>query len=181
VVKGFISPVNDGYEKKDLVKSEHRVQMCKLGVQTSDWISVHDWESKQDGWLETLKVLSHITEDVKNEFPDPVQVKLLCGADLLESFAVPDLWKDEDIEKIVGKHGLVVISRVGSNPESFIYESDVLTKYKNNIHIVTEWISNDVSATKIRRALRRDESVKYLIPDSVIEYIKANNLYLPEK
>ena len=34
------------------------------------------------------------------------------------------------IEKIVGKHGLVVISRVGSNPESFIYESDVLTKYK---------------------------------------------------
>ena len=34
------------------------------------------------------------------------------------------------IEKIVGKHGLVVISRVGSNPESFIYESDVLTKHK---------------------------------------------------
>jgi len=33
----------------------------------------------------------------------------------------------------------------------------------------------------LRRALRRDESVKYLIPDSVIEYIKANNLYLPEK
>lgn len=35
----------------------------------------------------------------------------------------------EQIEEIVGKHGLVVISRVGSNPESFIYESDVLTKY----------------------------------------------------
>jgi len=24
--------------KQDLIKSEHRVQMCKLGVQTSDWI-----------------------------------------------------------------------------------------------------------------------------------------------
>ena len=36
----------------------------------------------------------------------------------------------QQIEKIVGKHGLVVISRAGSNPESFIYESDVLTKFK---------------------------------------------------
>lgn len=30
-------------------------------------------------------------------FTDPVSVKLLCGADLLESFAVPKLWKDEDV------------------------------------------------------------------------------------
>lgn len=30
-------------------------------------------------------------------FPDPVRVKLLCGADLLESFAVPNLWTDEDV------------------------------------------------------------------------------------
>ena len=27
----------------------------------------------------------------------PLVVKLLCGADLLESFAVPNLWKDEDV------------------------------------------------------------------------------------
>ncbi|KAJ7333626.1 Nicotinamide/nicotinic acid mononucleotide adenylyltransferase 1 [Desmophyllum pertusum] len=175
VVQGIFSP--------DLVESEHRIQMCKLGVQTSDWISVDNWETKQVCWTETAKVLDHMTEDVASKFPgsSPLVVKLLCGADLLESFAVPDLWKDEDIEKIIDKHGLVVISREGSNPESFIYESDVLTKYKNNIHIVTEWISNDVSATKIRRALRRHESVKYLVPDTVIEYIKTNNLYLPTK
>lgn len=30
---------------------------------------------------------------------DPVSVKLLCGADLLESFARPGLWKDEDVSK----------------------------------------------------------------------------------
>jgi len=30
-------------------------------------------------------------------FPDSAHVKLLCGADLLESFAVPNLWKDEDV------------------------------------------------------------------------------------
>jgi len=34
------------------------------------------------------------------------------------------------MEEIVQKHGMVVISRSGSNPEKFIYESDVLTKHK---------------------------------------------------
>ena len=32
-----------------------------------------------------------------------------------------------------------------------------------------------------RRAIRRGESVKYLVPDPVIEYIKRNELYLPSK
>ena len=34
------------------------------------------------------------------------------------------------IENIVRHFGLVCITRCGSNPEKFIYESDVLTKYK---------------------------------------------------
>lgn len=36
------------------------------------------------------------------------------------------------IEKIVGKHGLVCITRAGSDPSKFIYESDVLSKYQVN-------------------------------------------------
>lgn len=34
------------------------------------------------------------------------------------------------IEEILENHGLVVISRYGSNPEKFIFESDILTQYK---------------------------------------------------
>lgn len=48
---------------------------------------------------------------------------------------------------------------------------------QKNIHIVTEWITNEVSSTKVRRALRRGESVKYLVQDSVIDYIYKNALY----
>lgn len=117
------------------------------------------------------------TKQCNKEDYDNVQLKLLCGGDLLESFAVPGLWKDEDIEEIVGRYGLVVITRAGSNPQQFIYESDVLTKNQNNIHIVTEWIYQDVSSTKIRRALRRGESVKYLLQDTVIDYIKEHQMY----
>ena len=34
------------------------------------------------------------------------------------------------IHDIVGKYGIVVISRFGHNPEKFIYESDNLTPLK---------------------------------------------------
>lgn len=107
----------------------------------------------------------------------------------------------------MGQHGLVVITRGDSNPNKFIYDSDILAKYmvrlfvrislrnayremlmelifllyfcfsQHNIHIVTEWMRNEVSSTKIRRALRRGESVRYHVQDSVIEYIYKHGMY----
>ena len=41
----------------------------------------------------------------------PVIFKLLCGADLLESFAVPDLWNKDDLTTLVRDYEILVISR----------------------------------------------------------------------
>lgn len=207
VVGGFISPVHDSYGKTDLVSAKHRIAMLKLALDDNSWIKVSDWESRQETWTRTRQSLNYHQNAINSKLnvngfdansnesdhlyhsivPDyyqniletnsPVQVKLLCGADLLESFGTPGLWANEDIEAIVGQYGLVVITRENSNPLKFIYNSDILTKYMGNIIIVTEWITNEVSSTKIRRALRRSESVKYLIPDKVINYIQDNTLF----
>ncbi|KAM3921716.1 nicotinamide/nicotinic acid mononucleotide adenylyltransferase 1 isoform 1-T1 [Leptodactylus fuscus] len=107
----------------------------------------------------------------------PPQVKLLCGADFLESLGVPNLWKPEHVVEIVSSFGLVCITRMGSDAQKFIYQSDVLWKYRDNIHLVEEWITNDISSTKVRRALRRGMSARYLVPDSVLDYIKKHELY----
>lgn len=108
------------------------------------------------------------------------KVKLLCGADLLESFGVPNLWKHEDIARIVADYGLICVTRAGSDAQKFIYESDVLWRHRGNIHLVTEWIANDISSTKIRRALRRGQSIRYLVPDLVGDYIEKHGLYSAE-
>lgn len=99
---------------------------------------------------------------------------------MLESFGIPNLWKLEDITEIVENHGLVCISRAGNSAQKFIYESDILWRHKDNIHLVEEWITNDISSTKIRRALRRGQSIRYLVPDVVQAYIEKHNLYSPE-
>ncbi|XP_045402136.1 nicotinamide/nicotinic acid mononucleotide adenylyltransferase 1 [Lemur catta] len=108
------------------------------------------------------------------------KVKLLCGADFLESFGIPNLWKSEDIAQIVADYGLICITRAGSDAQKFIYESDVLWKHRSNIHLVNEWITNDISSTKIRRALRRGQSIRYLVPELVQEYIQKHDLYSSE-
>ncbi|XP_039760663.1 nicotinamide/nicotinic acid mononucleotide adenylyltransferase 3 isoform X2 [Pararge aegeria] len=161
----------------------------KLSLQYhQDTINMHlsqlNKSSDAPSWLpdDVLNVNSidepdDLTEKLNGNFDDTVTVKLLCGADLLESFATPGLWSDEDIATIVGRHGLVVVSRAGSDPGRFIYESDMLYKHRKNVLLMTNYITNEVSSTVIRRLLRRGESAKYLTDDGVLAYIRQNRLY----
>nr|XP_020471800.1 nicotinamide/nicotinic acid mononucleotide adenylyltransferase 3 [Monopterus albus] len=195
VVGGIVSPVSDSYGKQGLVLAKHRIAMAKLALQSSSWITVDEWESQQPDWTETVVTLRHYYGRILKEHerstgmhnnssgraallasPSP-QLKLLCGADFLSTFKVPDLWRDDHVEELVRRFGLVCISRGRLQPEQAVHESDTLSHHRHNIFLVREWVRNEISATEVRRALRRGLSVKYLIPDSVIEYIHQHNLY----
>ncbi|KAK3518478.1 hypothetical protein QTP70_001412 [Hemibagrus guttatus] len=207
VVKGIISPVGDAYKKKGLIEARHRIEMARLATEASSWISVDDWESQQAEWVETAKVIRHhhaelsSAEDNHDKLDtvkftkkrrlneessshhnrsETLQLKLLCGADVLESFSTPNLWKKEDIAEIVGRYGLVCITRSGCDAEKFVYQSDVLHEHRKNIHIVREWVTNEISATHVRRAVRRGQSVRYLLPELVVHYIQDHYLYSAE-
>uniref|UniRef100_U5ETA0 Nicotinamide-nucleotide adenylyltransferase n=1 Tax=Corethrella appendiculata TaxID=1370023 RepID=U5ETA0_9DIPT len=204
VLGGIVSPVHDAYGKKGLISATHRCTMIKIALQTSDWIRLSDWETQQDGWTRTRQSLQYhqnylnsylkemngtlnsnnnqylpdwLPENIRTITSDHVQVKLLCGADLLQSFSVPGLWDEDDLEAILGQHGIVVISRSGSDPHQFVFNSDLLSRYKKNITIVTNWVPNEISSTLARRFLSRGLSVKYLLDDAVVEYIRKKGLY----
>lgn len=57
MVKGIISPVGDAYKKKGLIEACHRLEMARLATESSEWITVDDWESQQPEWVETAKVV----------------------------------------------------------------------------------------------------------------------------
>jgi nicotinamide mononucleotide adenylyltransferase len=52
-----------------------------------------------------------------------------------------------------------------------------LQPWNENICAIPQLIQNDVSGTKIRLFLRREMSVRYLTPASVIRYIEEHHLY----
>eukprot|EP00457_Paulinella_chromatophora_P001885 gb/GEZN01001887.1/.p1 GENE.gb/GEZN01001887.1/~~gb/GEZN01001887.1/.p1 ORF type:complete len:598 (+),score=84.47 gb/GEZN01001887.1/:142-1935(+) len=179
VVGGFISPVHDRYGKISLVEGCHRLNMCRLSAESSDWINVSPYEVRQDCWTPTLKVLSgcHSMLEASNLYSRPVAVKLLCGADLLLSFSSPGIWSSKDIAEIMRDFGVVVIPRHGVDLDEVIASSAVLCKYKSNIQIVSQRVVNSVSSSEIRKHLESNLSVKYLIPDDVTKYIYQHKLF----
>ncbi|XP_011177822.3 nicotinamide/nicotinic acid mononucleotide adenylyltransferase 1-like [Zeugodacus cucurbitae] len=199
VIGGIMSPVHDAQRKQGLVAGVHRLAMLRLALRTSNWIRVSDWELQQPQWTSTVDVLKYHKDCINNVLKDKaegkrnivlphwlpaevterteeVHLKFLAGADLLETFADPQLWTNAEVEGMCS-YGLVIVSRFGSEIEKFIFESDILSKYSRNIELVTNWSTNNMSSTYIRRLLKRDKSVKYLIDDDVIEYIRKYNLY----
>ena len=46
--------------------------------------------------------------------------------------------------------------------------------------MIPQLIQNDVSSTKIRLFRKRGKSIKYYIPDKVVEYIYEHDLYVDD-
>ncbi|KAH8965738.1 hypothetical protein BDL97_04G132300 [Sphagnum fallax] len=177
---GYMSPVGDAYDKKGLAPAEHRIKMCQLATQDSPFVMVDPWEAKQSSYQRTLTVLSRVEAAVNSHgfaAQEKVKVMLLCGTDLLQSVTKPGVWLPEQVRALLQEHGVVCICSSGQDTRQLLFEHDILFNNRRQIMIVDELIHNDVSSTKVRRNITRGLSVKYLIADSVINYIKTHQLY----
>ncbi|XP_021748655.1 nicotinamide/nicotinic acid mononucleotide adenylyltransferase-like [Chenopodium quinoa] len=155
--------------------------MCQLACKSSDFIMVDAWEAKQSSYQRTLTVLTRVKSFLCENglvSPGSLRVMLVCGSDLLESFATPGVWIPEQVQALCRDFGVACISREGKDVEKIILSNDILNENKNNIKIVDELISNQISSTRIRDCIARGLSVKYLTADEVIDYIRKHNLYL---
>lgn len=182
VIGGFLSPVSDAYEKPGLAPAVHRLQMCSLAVADSPWIANDAWEACQAEWHTTVSVLDSFRQRLAQHGYEDVGIKLVAGADLVQSFQVPNLWTPEDMHAITGPaYGLVIVERWASDIAEFLLTNPILFRNRRTIIVAKQYISNDISSTKIRLFLRRGLSVKYLLPDPVIDYIRANGLYCDDE
>ncbi|KAL1932830.1 hypothetical protein VTP01DRAFT_8508 [Rhizomucor pusillus] len=189
LLAGYYSPVSDAYMKEGLAKAKHRVKMCTLAVEsTSDWLMVDSWESRQKTYQRTAVVLDHFDHEL-NEVTGgiltstgekrKIKIMLLAGGDLIASFGHPGVWAPRDLHHIVGHYGCVIIERTGTDVYGFLLSHDILYQHRMNVTVIKQLIHNDISSTKIRLFVKRGMSIKYLLPNPVIDYIHAHGLYLP--
>jgi len=186
IVGGYLSPVSDMYKKPGLLNAHHRTTMCTLGAeQTSSWLMVDPWEAFQD-YQRTAVVLDHFDYEINTVLGGVhtadgeqrnVKVMLLAGSDLISTMSEPGVWSYADLDHILGRYGTFIVERQGSGMDQ---ATDSLARWRDNIHLISQLIQNDVSSTKVSLFLRRGLSVRYLLPMSVVDYIEQNGLYLED-
>lgn len=71
-------------------------------------------------------------------------------------------------------HKLTIEQRSGTDIDEAL---STLQQWKDNIWVIQQLVQNDISSTKIRLFRRRDMSIRYLVPEQVVDYIEMHNLY----
>ncbi|KUI53079.1 hypothetical protein VP1G_00313 [Cytospora mali] len=184
IIGGFLSPVSDAYKKPGLAPARHRIQMCSFAAEkTSEWLTCDPWEAIQPNYVPTAQVLDHFDNEINhviggcedvNGNKQPVHIALLAGADLIQTMSTPGVWSPQDLDHILKNFGAFIIERTGTDIDEALAG---LKDYKDNIHVIPQVITNDVSSTKVRLMRKRDLSLRYIVPEPVIEYIDQHGLY----
>ena len=131
--------------------------MVKDAVGDNPLFKVSDFEIKSPGRSYSITTVRHFCRIL----PVSTQLFFIIGGD---SFPQLKTWKNiEDMLKMVT---FIVVNRPGYSPR------------KNSIkHAAVTMPGIDISSSYLRRRVALGKSIKYLVPESVLEYIKKNKLY----
>lgn len=190
LIGGYFSPVSDAYKKEGLAPARHRLNMVRKACEeTSDRWDVDPWEASRREYTPTAAVLDHFDYEINTRMNGiecqarspgqaktrrRVKVMLLAGSDLLKTMSDEGVWDAKDLNHILGNYGAFIVERMGADIKK---ATSALSAWSNNIHQVEQTVLNDVSSTKVRLLLRKEYSVRYLLPESVVDYIEENGLY----
>lgn len=150
-------PTNDFYGKTALINFKYRKEMLEIMcMKIGDRCSVSNYEETRHEYCGTYYTLKN--------FDDPYFV---LGADNLDYI---EKWIK--FPEVVIENKFIVIPRKGYDSEKIIERNEILKENKENFFILTEYVSNDISATKYRNT----KNEKYILKE-ILDYIKENNLY----
>ncbi|WP_461517017.1 nicotinate-nucleotide adenylyltransferase [Porticoccus sp.] len=159
--------------------AEHRLAMLTCGVDAEPGLIVDERELRREGPSYTLDTLAEIRAEI-----GPYAPLCLCiGMDSLVNLNQWHRWQE-----LVDYAHIVAAARPGWHlPKSgevleFVHRHrahDVaeLKATPTGKVLIVEMTLLPISATGIRQALQRGESIRYLVPDGVIDYINQNQLY----
>lgn len=164
--KLLIIPTSESPHKATkLLPFDTRMEMCRLafdGISDKCEITVSDIERKMGGVSYTINTIRELAK----QCPE-AQFYLLIGGDMLFSFR--EWYKYESILK---ESKVCAVARGGDNFTDMLEFAAEMGRVK-----VLPTSIVDVSSTEIREKLAAGKDISELVPQSVAEYIAANDLY----
>lgn len=154
----IVTPHNPLKSSKSLAPEHDRLRMVELAIEGHYQFRVSDIEFR----LPKPNYTIHTLASLREKYPER-SFSLIIGGDNLQQLPK---WKHYD--QIVRDFGLIVYPRLSAMISSPV-ESD-------KIKLIDAPLLN-ISATYIRKRIKEEKSVKYLIPDLVSDYIRNQYLY----
>lgn len=165
----LIMPTKNPYYKKlsNTASEEDRVNMVKLAIENNDHFQFSSEELERDGTTYTVETLRNLTSAHKDH-----QYYFIMGADSLYHI---ESWKEP--EAILEMAVILVAGRDGGSSSSLKSQmAYIMNKYDAKIHLLESPVM-EISSHDIRRRIQNGESIRYLLPDSVADYIYRQKLY----
>ncbi|OIJ22101.1 nicotinic acid mononucleotide adenylyltransferase [Anaerobacillus alkalidiazotrophicus] len=141
----------------NLCTDEERIEMVERAIESNPSFRLMLVEFERQGPSYTIDTIKELRSRYKDH-----SFYFIIGGDMIEYLPK---WKD--IDELLLMVTFVGVKRPG-HPCKSIYSNDV---------ILLEAPQLEISSTEIRERLFNGRSVRYLLPDSVICYIKEQGIY----
>ncbi|UQS85276.1 nicotinate-nucleotide adenylyltransferase [Apilactobacillus apisilvae] len=142
-------------DSKNAIDSTYRVQMVNLAIKDNPYFATSMDEINRKGKSYTYDTMVTLNKNNPN-----VEYYFIIGGDMVNY--LPKWYKINELNNIVN---FVGVQRDGYSTES---------PYRViNIDIP----KLDISSTLIRNHIKKGNSVRYLIPNAVLDYIKEHHIY----
>ncbi|MEP7107540.1 MAG: nicotinate (nicotinamide) nucleotide adenylyltransferase [Ferruginibacter sp.] len=152
-----ISPQNPLKPFSSLLNEYHRFHMVQTAIEGETKLKASNIEFQLPKPSYTVDTLAYL----KEKYPQH-QFAVIMGSD---SFCNLNKWKNSDI--IIKNHPLFIYERQGFKIEN---------TSKATIHVLNAPLLQ-ISSTHIRELIRAGKSIRYMVPDIVMEEIVRNGYY----
>ncbi len=152
-----VSPQNPFKEESNLLNEYHRLQLVRIATEDDTRIKASDIEFKLPKPSYTTATLAYLAD----KYPEH-EFCIIMGSD---SFQNLHKWKNYEV--IVKNYPLYVYKRPGFEAKNNI-EAD--------LHVLDAPLLQ-LSSTQLRKYIKEGKSVRYMIPDKVLEEIEKGGYY----
>ena len=153
-----VTPQNPFKQNHQLLNEYQRLHLVQLAIDGEDHLRASDIEFKLPKPSYTIDTLTYLSE----KYPQH-QFSIVLGGD---SFQNLSKWKNGDL--ILRDYPIYVYGRPGF---------EIVTPNDAKQVTILDAPLLELSSTRIRQAIRDKKSIRYLVPDSVIQEIDHNNYY----